>query len=168
MSDETVAETTRSDGLSAADVLFGDAADRPAAATIEEEDSNQEADRVGESPDDTVEQAAADETAAPEDLKVVVSIRGVRATIGVQRPSADPHIESFDGLDLSELARELPAVAERAESRWEDEPRHPSHERPAPPARRRNRRQQEPAPASDAEEGTGDQPQPQSETLRLF
>ena len=166
MSDETVTETTRSDSLSAADVLFGDAADRPAAATIEEEDSKQEADRVREDSDNSGEQAPAGETAAPEDLKVVVSIRGVRATIGVQRPSADPHIESFDGLDLAGVAQEVLAVAERARARWEDEPRHPAHERPAPPARRRNRRQQETAPVSDAGEGTGDQPQ--SETLRLF
>ena len=41
------------------------------------------------------EQAAGDDTEPAEDLKVVVSIKGGRATIGVQRPSSDPHIESF-------------------------------------------------------------------------
>ena len=76
----------------------------------------------------------------PEDLKVVVSIKGGRATIGVQRPSSDPHIESFDDAELSGLAQEVTAVIERARARWEDEPKHPAHERPAPPARRRNRR----------------------------
>ena len=49
-----------------------------------------------------------------EDLKVVVSIKGGRATIGVQRPSSDPHIESFDGRNLSELTQEAQAAVERA------------------------------------------------------
>ncbi len=33
-------------------------------------------------------------------LKVVVSIEGGRAAIGVQQPSSDPHIETFDDHDL--------------------------------------------------------------------
>ena len=100
-----------------------------------------------------------------EELKVVVSIRGERATIGVQQPTSDPHIESFDDLDLTGLAQEVPAVAERAKARWGDEPRYPAHERPAPTARRRTRREQGPAQASTA----GAEPeQPQPETLRLF
>ena len=57
----------------------------------------------------------ADEEAGQlEDLKVVVSIKGGRATIGVQRPSSDPHIESFDGHNLSELTQEAQAAVERA------------------------------------------------------
>ncbi len=61
----------------------------------------------------------------PEDLKVVVSIREGRATIGVQRPSSGPHIESFDEPDPSELVREVSAVIERASARWEDAPKYP-------------------------------------------
>ena len=68
----------------------------------------------------------------PEDLKVVVSVKGGRATIGVQRPSSDPHIETFDDGDLAGLTQEVSAVIERARGRWEDEPRHPAHARPAP------------------------------------
>ena len=94
-----------------------------------------------------------------------MSIKGGRATIGVQRPSSDPHIESFDDRDLSGLTQEVPAVIERARARWEDEPKHPAHARPAPPARRRTRRQQGSAQAGAAE-GGADQPQP--ETPRLF
>ena len=101
----------------------------------------------------------------PEDLKVVVSIKGGRATIGVQRPSSDPHIETFDDRDLDGLTQEVSAVIERARAKWEDEPRHPAHERPAPPARRQPRRAQGPAQTAAAEEGA-DQQQP--ETLRLF
>ena len=125
-----------------------------------EQDANEEtaAGRTGS--DDAGEQAA-----GPEDLKVVVSIKGGRATIGVQRPSSDPHIETFDDRDLSGLTQEVSAVVERARARWEDEPKHPAHARPAPPARRRTRREQGAAQASTAE-GGADQQQP--ETLRLF
>ena len=60
----------------------------------------------------------------------------------MQRPSSDPHIENFDDADLTGLAQEVPAVAERATARWEETPKHPAYERPAPPAQIRNRRQQ--------------------------
>ena len=100
----------------------------------------------------------------PRTLKVVVSIKGGRATIGVQRPSSDPHIESFDDSDLSGLTHEAVAVVERARAGWEDEPKHPTYVRPAPPARRRARRGQDSAQA-DAE-GAAEQQQP--EMLRLL
>ena len=108
MSSENGTETTRSDALGAAESLFGDT---PADQTVEGEAS------------------------PTEDLKVVVSIKGSRATIGVQQPSSDPHIESFDDPDLSGLVREVLAVVERARARWEDSPKHPAYERPTPSSR---------------------------------
>ena len=183
--DETGAGKQSPDVVDAEEFLFGAAQeDAPAgdAGEFPDGDATDDADNVeaaegpdadaetAEEPDvadDSGEQPAPGETEAPEELKVVLSIRGNRATIGVQRPSADPHIESFDGLDLSTLAQEVPEVAERARARWEDEPRYPAYEKPAPPPRQRNRRQQ--APAQDAaamDEGDAEQPQP--ETLRLF
>ena len=166
MPDETGTETTRSDGPSADDSLFGEVADDTEAAVAEEQDADEETAQGGQGSGDAGEQAAGDETASSEDLKVVVSIKNGRATIGVQRPASDPHIESFDDADLSGLTHELPAVIERARARWEDEPKHPAHERPAPPARRRNRREQVAAQA-EAPEGEAEQQQ-QPETLRLF
>ena len=160
MPDETRTETTRSDAPSADDSLFGDAADNTAAAVVEEQDANNEAEQHPKGSDDAGEQDG-----PPEELKVVVSIKGGRATIGVQRPSADPHIESFDDPDLSGLTQEALAVVERARAKWEDDPRHPAHERPAPPARRRARRGQGAAQAGAAEEEATQQ---QPETLRLF
>ena len=140
------------------------AAGEPDAGTepTEEPDAAGEPDAV----DAGAEQSATGETETSEELKVVLSIRGNRATIGVQRPSADPHIESFDDPDLFGLADEFPAVVARARARWEEEPMHPAYVKPAPPARRqRQRRQQEPAqPPTDAEEAEQQQP----ETLRLF
>ena len=165
MPDETGTETTRSDAPSADESLFGDAADDAPAAVAEGQDANSETEQDPQGSDDAEGEAGASETDTPEELKVVVSIKGGRATIGVQRTSSDPHIESFDDPDLSGLAQEALAVVERARARWEDEPKHPAHVRPAPPARRRPQREQGLAQASTAE-GGADQQQP--ETLRLF
>ena len=141
-------------------VSFGDAGDDAPAAAVEEQDADKETGQDPKGSDDAEEQAG-----PPEELKVVVSIKGGRATIGVQRTSSDPHIETFDDQDLSGLTQEVLPVIERARAKWEDEPRHPDHARPAPPAKRRPRREQESAQASTAE-GGADQQQP--ETLRLF
>ena len=162
MPDETGTEATRSDAPSADESLFGDAADDAAA---EEQDANEETAQDPQDADDAGEQAG-----SPEDLKVVVSIKGGRATIGVQRPASDPHIETFDDGDLAGLTQEVSAVIERARARWEEAPKHPAHVKPAPPARRQPRRGQGAAQAGAAEagaaEGGADQQQP--ETLRLF
>ncbi len=160
MPDETGTEATRSDAPSADESLFGDAADDAAAAVADELKDNEEIEQDPQGAEDGEEQID-----GPEDLKVVVSIKGVRATIGVQQPSADPHIESFDDPDLSGLTQEVPAVVERARARWEDEPKHPAHARPASPVRRQPRRSQGAAQA-EATEGEADQQEPES--LRLF
>ena len=165
MPDENGTDATRSDAPSSDDSLFGEAADDTAAAAVEEEDPKGETAQDGQSSGDVEEQAAGDETGSSEDLKVVVSIKDGRATIGVQRPSADPHIETFDDPDLSGLTQETLAVVERARAKWEDEPKHPAHVRPAPPARRRNRREQAPAQAAAA---GAEAEQAQQQTLRLF
>ena len=161
MPDETGTEATRSDGPSPDESLFGDAADDAVAAVVEGEDSKAETEQDRQGSDD-----AGHEAGTLEDLKVVVSIKDGRATIGVQRTSSDPHIESFDDRDLSGLTQEVSAVIERARAKWEDEPKYPAHERPAPPARRRTRRGQGSAQA-EAAEGEAEQQQ-QPETLRLF
>ena len=160
MADEKGTETTRSDAPGADDSLFGDRAEDTAPATAGEQDANREAEQDPKGSDDTGEQDA-----PPEDLKIVVSIKAGRATIGVQQPSADPHIETFDEDDLSGLTQETLAVVERARAKWEDEPKHPAHVRPAPPARRRNRREQAPAQAAAA---GAEAEQAQQQTLRLF
>ena len=166
MPDENGTEAIRSDAPGADESLFGDGADQTEAAAAEEQDAGEETAREPEGDDDGEGQAVGDETGSSEDLKVVVSIKDGRATIGVQQPSSDPHIESFEDYDLSGLAQETLAVVERARAKWEDEPKHPAHERPAPPGRRRNRREQGSAQAGAAEGEAEQQQQP--ETLRLF
>ena len=164
MPDETGTETTRSDIPRADDSLFGDAADDAPAAEAEEQDSAEETEQGQDDPGPAEEQADAGEDVPANELKVVVAIKGSRATIGVQKPSADPHIESFDDLDELALTQEVPAVVERA--RWEESPKHPAYERPAPPARLRSRRQQGTAQAANAEGET--EAETQQQTLRLF
>ena len=168
MPDEVGTETTRSDAPSVDDSLFGDAPDDTTAAEPVAEDATQDAPPDRQDAGDGAAQdgeGSGEETPESEDLKVVLSIKGGRATIGVQKPSADPHIETFDDRDLGALAQEVPAVTERARARWEETPKHPAYERPAPPARRRNRRQQGAAQEATAEAET--EPQ-QQQTLRLF
>ena len=116
MPDETGTEATRSDAPSADESLFGDAADDAAAAVAEEQDANEETEQDPQDADDAEGQAGGDETGSSEDLKVVVSIKGGRATIGVQQPSSDPHIESFDDQDLSGLTQEVLGGDRKGES----------------------------------------------------
>ena len=180
MPDETGTEATRSDAPGVDDSLFGDATDATPAAVADEQDSARESEQGQDGPADTGEQDSAEETEGdgqgpddaegkttqePDGLKVVVSIKGARATIGVQQPSSDPHIEVFDDLDESGLTQEVASVIERARARWEESPKHPAYERPAPPAKRRNRRQQGAAQAANAE---AEAEQAQQQTLRLF
>ena len=100
MPDETGTEATRSDAPSVDESLFGDAVDDTEAAVADEQDANEETEQAPQGSDDAGEQDR-----QPEDLKVVVSIKGGRATIGVQRPSSDPHIETFDDGDLAGLTQ---------------------------------------------------------------
>ncbi len=147
MPDEIATATASSDSPSVDDSPFADVVEDAAAAVTEEEDSNGEAAQEPQRSNDGEVHVT-----PPEELKVVVSIKGGRATIGVQQPKSDPHIESFDDHDLSGLAQEVPSVTERARARWEGEPRHPAYVKPAPPARRQTRRGQASAQASTPNE----------------
>ncbi len=107
--------------------LFGDEAVEPTVEAIKEGEPRDESppDEEGSVVSEE-EQAVEAEADAQGDLKVVVSVRRGRATIGVQRPSSDPHIESFDEPDLSGLAHRMTRCAGKGESqvgRLTEEPR---------------------------------------------
>ena len=107
----------------AGEVLAGDATDDAGnVETVGEPDGDTQATEEPDAADDAGEQPTPAETEASEELKVILTIKGNRSTIGVQQPSADPHIESFDGLDLFGLADEFPAVVARAKVRWRRNP----------------------------------------------
>ena len=184
MTGESGRETQPLDVVNVEEFLFGTATDDAPADVGGEPPAGDATDEAGDTeaaaePDDDPETLAepgfADageqptpaETEATEELKVVLSIRAGRATIGVQRPSADPHIESFDDPDLFGLADEFPAVVARARAVWEETPQHPAHVKPARPPRQRNRRQQGAAQAATTE-GDTEAAQQQPQTLRLF
>ena len=181
MTGENGTETQPLDVVNVEEFLFGTATDDapadvggepPAGDATDEAGDTEAAAEPDDDPETLTEPGFADageqptpaEAEATEELKVVLSIRAGRATIGVQRPSADPHIESFDDPDLFGLADQFPAVVARARAIWEEEPRHPAYVKPAPPPRQRNRRQQ----AADTPTADGETEQPQTETLRLF
>ncbi len=97
-----------------------------------------------------------------DELKLVVSIRAGRSTIGVQRPASDPHLESDGALDLATLLERIPGVLERAQARWRDAPQYPGYVRPAPPARRGGQ------PASQGAAQESETAAAQQQTLQLF
>ena len=54
-------------------------------------------------PNDVWESAnARAQTDAEEEMEIILSVEGGRATIGVQQPSSDRHIETLDDRDPSE------------------------------------------------------------------
>ncbi len=190
MPEENGTEAARPVAPTSDDDLFGDAAEKADdtdAAPVEEQDSAKETEQGQETPDDagepdaageseqdkqgpaeSGEQAGGGEDAPANELKVVLSIKGDRAVIGVQKPASDPHIESFDDLDESGLTQEVPAVIERARARWEESPKHPAYERPVPPAKRRTRRQGGTQGQGTEATAEAETEQTQQQTLRLF
>ena len=83
----------------------------------------------------------------------------------MQQLSSDPYIETIEDHDLPALAQEVPAVTERGRAKLEETPKHPTYERPAPPARRRNHLKQ--GAIQDAVTETQEDEE-QQQTLRLF
>jgi len=69
------------------------------------------------------------------DLKVVIHLRGDRASIGVHRPNTDPWIRIVQDVDLDGALEQVPQVLAEATFHWAERPRFPEHQRPpAPPA----------------------------------
>ena len=118
------------------------AIDDQTVAVAEEEDSKNETEQDSQGSEVGEGQTAEDEVSPPEDLKVVMSIKDGRATVGVQRPSSDPYIEPVDATELSGVTQEVLAVVERARAKWEDAPKYPAYVRPAASTGRRGRRGQ--------------------------
>ena len=85
------------------------------------------------------------------DLKVVVSLKGGITTVGVQRPEADPHIESFAHSGLEEVLEEIVPVVERAAAKWADAPKNPAYSRPSPSSGRQQTQQPASGGNSDTE-----------------
>ena len=178
MSDENDTEASRKDALNAYEGLFGDTepgADDAIAkkqdaktGTGEEQQLGSEVaeERAGADESGPIKDRTADDkTSSSEDLKVVLSIKDGRATVGVQQPSSDPHVESVAYREISGIVQEDPAVVERASARWDEAPKYPAYMRPALPTRNRSRRERRSA-QGPAVEGEGENTQQQA--LKLF
>ena len=165
MLDEKDTGVSREDAKTAAESLFGDTPADQTVAVAKEEDSKNETEQDSQGSEVAEDQTAEGEASPTEDLKVVVSIKDGRATIGVQRRSSDPHIEAFDAPELSALAGEVLAVVARAKARWESAPKHPAHTRPAASTPRRSRREQGSGQTTGTEGQAG---QAQQAALKLF
>jgi hypothetical protein len=72
-----------------------------------------------------------------DEIKVVITLRGNKGSIGIQSPDCDPVITTHEG-DLQSLLEMVPAMVEEANQKWDSNPRYPKcqHELkpPTPPA----------------------------------
>ena len=66
----------------------------------------------------------------PNDLKIVIAIKGKTATIGVSRANADPYIEFMSTDDLDVLTGHVPDVVEAAYQIWQKDTKYPTYVRP--------------------------------------
>ncbi len=84
-------------------------------------------------------------------LKVVVTFLEAGVLIGISKPQVDVHVENCaiaPGDGLPAVLAIIPEVLERAQERWEGQPRFPTYQAPTQPRTRRTttRGQQTPPP----------------------
>lgn len=77
-----------------------------------------------------------------DELKVVITLKGQAASIGVQSPDCDPIFSKIEG-DLPAALESVPGLVEEARRSWESNPRYPKCETPlssqaAPPPQPRS------------------------------
>ena len=71
--------------------------------------------------------------AKKEELKVVITIKGRNALLGVQSPDCDPVFQTIMATTLEQAVAAAPALVELARIRWATSPRNPRYDRPTPP-----------------------------------
>jgi hypothetical protein len=64
-------------------------------------------------------------------LKVVISLKGTKASVGVQAPGCDPAFFNLEG-DLKTALKAVPKFVEEAKTRWETSKLNPKCESPLP------------------------------------
>ena len=78
-----------------------------------------------------------------DELKIVISLKGNKASVGVQAPECDPAFFGLEG-DLSAALTAVPAFVEQARTRWQTAKQYPKCTSPLPS-------QAEPAPRPAAQ-----------------
>ena len=66
-----------------------------------------------------------------EEVKIVITLKGQAASIGVQKPDCDPIFSKVEG-DLPAVLESVPGLVEEAQTSWESNPRYPKCETPLP------------------------------------
>jgi len=84
-----------------------------------------------------------------EEVKIVITLKGHTAAIGIQKPDCDPAFSRVKG-DLPAVLETIPRLVEEAEQKWQSSPRYPECETkltpPPPPATRTETRTSRQAP----------------------
>ena len=71
-----------------------------------------------------------------EEVKIVITLKGHAAAIGIQKPDCDPAFSRVEG-DLPAVLETIPRLVEEAHSKWQSSPRYPECETtltPPPPS----------------------------------
>ena len=136
-----------------------------------ESEGREEPDEAGDEPGE----AGETRNGLPGGLKIVVQLGQGRATMGVWKPDADPHLETVEWEKLEDVLEAIPNAVQQALESWEESPRRPKYVKPKPP--RKNQRSKG-KPKDEDEKGTGTQPatrqpelqpeEPQTGMARLF
>lgn len=67
-----------------------------------------------------------------DEMKIVITLKENRGSIGVQSPDCDPVFVTFEG-DLEQALEKVPGLVIEARQRWDSNPRYPRCEHPLPP-----------------------------------
>ena len=108
-------------------------------AAIEEADGDDEnlteTDRQEDGGEDVtvkLQDEDSDVTEAPSYLKIVITIRDNKTDIGMERDDTDPIFSVLHTSSITDIAGELEVLVEKAETRWEEQPRATAYHRPKP------------------------------------
>jgi len=88
------------------------------------------------------------------EIKVVISVKDSRGSIGLQSPDCDPVFTSLEG-DLETALARVPELVQQAQEKWAESARYPKADVPKPP----------PPPPRQAQSGQTQRPSP-AETPR--
>ena len=66
------------------------------------------------------------------EIKVVISVKDSRGSIGLQSPDCDPIFTTLEG-DLETALARVPELVQQAQERWAESARYPKADVPKPP-----------------------------------
>ena len=67
-----------------------------------------------------------------DEVKIVITLKGQTASIGVQKPDCDPVFSKVEG-ELAAVLKSIPRLIEEAQESWKSNSRYPKCETPLTP-----------------------------------